>query len=79
MTLAIFGAIVVVMLGLVLLVDGFGDRQMLAITATSLVVLAGDAIAYLGQPSVTRYRFGLIVTTIAIVAGFYFAFANPFV
>jgi hypothetical protein len=77
-TLAIFGAFVALALVLVALVPGFGDRQMVAVTAASCVALAGDAIAYLGRPTVTRYRTGLIVTTLAIVVGFAIAFANPF-
>jgi hypothetical protein len=69
---------VAVALLLVGFVPGFADRQMLAVTATACVALAGDAIAYIGQPTVTRYRLGLIITTLAIVVGFYIALANPF-
>lgn len=77
-TMAIFAAFVAVMVVLVGFVPGFGDPQMLAVTATTCVALAGDAIAYLGQPTVTRYRLGLLVTTLAGVAGFYVVLANPF-
>ncbi len=77
-TLAIFAVFVAVAVALVAFVPGFGDRQMLAIVASSCFALTGDAIAYLGRPSTTRYRLGVILTTIAIVVGFYIALANPF-
>jgi len=77
-TLAIFAAFVAVILALIVLVPGFGDTGMLAITAATCVALAGDAIAYLGQPTLTRYRLGLIVTTVGVVASLVLLIANPF-
>ena len=77
-TLAIFAAFMVVLLVLIALLPELRNTGMLAITATTFVALVGDAIAYLGQPSVTRYRLGLIVTAIGVVASFYLLIASPF-
>jgi len=78
LTLAIIAAFAVVILALIVLVPGFGDTGMLAITAALIITIAGHAIAYLGQPTLTRYRLGLIVMAVGIVAGFWLLVASPF-
>jgi hypothetical protein len=75
-------AIVAIALGVILLgvvlVPEVVDAGLLAIVAATLVTLAGHAIAYLGTPTVVRYRVGLVVMTMGIVASFWLLLANPF-
>lgn len=77
-TLVIFAALMAILLILIVLVPDLRDTGMLAITGTTSVALAGDAIAYIGRPTLTRYRLGLVVTTIGVVASFVLLIANPF-
>jgi len=77
-TLVIFGVFVAVLLALNFFITDFADGNTWAIMATTGVAFVGDCIAYLGQPSLTRYRLGLVVTTIGIVAGFAILITNPF-
>ncbi len=77
-TLVVVAAIVGLILVLLLFLPGFRDTGMVAITATTMVALVGHAIAYLGQPTLTRYRLGLIVATVGIVASFVLLIADPF-
>jgi len=77
--LSIFAVVLVVLLVIIVFVPGISDdRNLLAITAATGVAFAGDCIAYLGQPSLTRYRLGLLVTTVGIIASFVILFTNPF-
>jgi hypothetical protein len=76
--LTVVAIVVGVILIFIVLVPGFGDMGMLAITAATSVTLAGHAVAYLGQPSLMRYRIGLVVLTIGTVAAFWLLIANPF-
>lgn len=76
-TLAIVAALVGVLVVLLALDPGFRDPSMLAITGTTIVSGAGFAIAYLGQPTLTRYRVGLIVITIGVLASFWLLVASP--
>ncbi len=78
LTLAIVAAILGIIAALIVLVPGFGDTGTLAITAATVVTLAGHVIAYLGQPTLTRYRLGLVVMAVGIVAAFWMLIANPF-
>ena len=71
-------AVIGLVLGALNVAAGFTDPQTVAIFAALGLSLVGDAIAYLGQPTTTRYRLGLAITTVAIVAGFYFLLANPY-
>jgi hypothetical protein len=76
--MAFLAAIVGILVVLIIILPGFGDAQMLAVTATTSLALAGEAIAYLGEPTLTRYRLGLIVTAIGVAASFYLLLADPF-
>ena len=72
---AIFGVI----FGLIVLVPGFADTTMLTVMAASLLTLGGTGIQYLGQPSLVRYRIGMVLTAVGIVASIWMLVANPFV
>ena len=61
-----------------LLIPAFADANMWVILATTGLILVGDGIAYLGQPTLTRYRIGIVITTIGIVTSFYLLIAEPF-
>jgi hypothetical protein len=76
--MAVVAVVAVIAVALILFVPGFADAQYLGITAALGLSLVGDAVAYLGQPTTTRYRIGLAITTIGILAGFWFLVANPF-
>ena len=41
---------------------------MLAITAATLITMAGFALAYLGQLTLKRFRVSLVVITVGMVA-----------
>jgi hypothetical protein len=75
--LAALAGVVGVAVILIVLVPGFGDAATLAIAAATIVTLAGHVIAYVGQPTLTRYRVGLVVITVGIVAAFWLLIANP--
>jgi hypothetical protein len=77
-TLVVLVVVFVIGVASILLVPGFGDTQFIAVMAATGVMVVGDATAYLGQPTVTRYRLGLAITTIGIVLAFWFWLANPF-
>ena len=79
LVLGVFAVFLAVLVVLIVFVPEFAnDRNLLAITAATGVAFAGDCIAYLGQPSLTRYRLGLTVTTVGIVTGFVILFTNTF-
>ena len=77
-TLAIFAAFVAVLWALTVFVPGFGDTGTVAIMATTSVALAGDAIAYLGRPTLTRYRWASSLTAVGVAASFILLIARPF-
>jgi hypothetical protein len=67
----LFVAVVELILGVILLSEGFTDGPSISIWLATLVTVAGLAIAYLGQPTVTRYRIGLVVVAIGVVTSFW--------
>jgi hypothetical protein len=74
-------AVAVIVVGIavfMLLVPGAVDANWLAILAMTTVTLIGDGIAYLGQPTLSRYRVGLVITAIGIVASFFILLTEPF-
>lgn len=78
----IFGAVAVifgVILALMLVVPDFGDTVLWSVMAASLLTLAGTGIQYLGDPTLMRYRIGMILTAVGIVLSFLLLVANPFV
>lgn len=78
LTLVILAAPVGVILVLIALVPAVGDAGMLAILAATMVTLAGHVVAYVGKPTLSRYRTGLVVMAIGIVTAFGLLIANPF-
>jgi hypothetical protein len=76
-TMVAVGVIVVGVALFMVLTPGAIDANWLAILAATIVTLIGDGIAYLGQPTLTRYRVGLITTGIGIAAAFFFLIAEP--
>ena len=79
LTFAAVAVIFGVILALIVLVPGFGDTAMVTVMAASLVTLAGTGIQYLGQPTLLRYRIGMIVTAVGIAVSVWMLVANPFV
>jgi len=77
-SLAAVAVIVVGVAVFILLVPGAADPNWLAILATTSLALVGNAVAYLGQPTLTRYRIGLIIIGIGVAASFYLLLAEPF-
>ena len=77
-TMVVVAVIVVGIAAANLLIPAFADANMWAILATTCLTLLGDGIAYLGQPTLMRYRVGLVITTIGIAASFYLLIAEPF-
>ncbi len=71
----IFGVI----LALMVFIPGFADTVMLTVMAAGLMTLVGTGIQYLGQPTLLRYRVGMILTAVGIVLSFWMLIANPFV
>lgn len=67
-----------VILALILVVPDFGDTVMLTVMAASLLTLVGTGIQYLGQPTLLRYRIGMILTAVGIVVSIWMLVANPF-
>jgi hypothetical protein len=67
----LFVGIVELILGLTLVADGFADPSSVSIWAATLVTVAGLAIAYLGQPTVARYRVGLVIVAIGVLTSFW--------
>jgi hypothetical protein len=78
LTLVIVAAVVGAILILLVLDPAFGDTGMLAITGATVVTLVGHVLSYVGQPTLGRYRLGLVVMAIGIVAAFWLVIANPF-
>ena len=54
------------------------DTGTLAITLAACVTVLGHVIAYVGQPSLTRYRVGLVVAGVGIVTAFALLILDPF-
>jgi hypothetical protein len=77
-TMVAVAAIVVGIALFMVLVPGAVDANWLAILATTTLTLIGDGIAYLGQPTLTRYRIGLVITAIGIAASFFILLTEPF-
>lgn len=77
-SLAAVAVIVVGMALFILLVPGATDASWLAILATTSLALVGNGIAHLGQPTLTRYRIGLILSGIGIAASFSLLLFEPF-
>jgi hypothetical protein len=77
-SMAAVGVIVAGVALFILLVPGAADPNWLAILATTSLALAGNAIAYLGEPTLLRYRIGLILTGIGVAASFYLLLVEPF-
>jgi hypothetical protein len=74
-------AVAVIVVGIALfmvLVPEAVDANWLAILAMTTLTLIGDGIAYLGQPTLTRYRVGLVITGIGIAASFFILLTEPF-
>ncbi len=71
----IFGAI----LALMVAVPGFADTTMVTVLAASLITLLGTGLQYLGRPTLTRYRVGLVLTVVGIALSVWMLVANPFV
>jgi hypothetical protein len=76
-SLAAVGVIVAGVALFILLVPGATDPNWLAILGTTTIALAGNAIAYLGQPTLLRYRIGLILIGVGITASFYLLIVEP--
>jgi hypothetical protein len=76
-SVAAVGIIVAGVALFILLVPGATDPNWLGILASTSLALAGSAIAYLGQPTLLRFRIGLILMGIGIVASFYLLIAEP--
>lgn len=55
---------------IIVLVPGINDPWLFAILAATSVTVAGHAVAYIGRPTLLRYRIGLIVATVGIVGAF---------
>lgn len=77
LTMAFVGVILAGGLALAVVDPGFRDPWTLAILAATAVTVAGHGIAYLGQPTLGRYRAGLVVMAIGIVVAFALLFASP--
>jgi hypothetical protein len=78
LTLVVFGVFLAVLVALIVFVPEFADANLRAIVAATGLAVVGDCIAYLGQPSLTRYRIGLVVTAIGVLASFLILVTNPF-
>jgi hypothetical protein len=78
-TFAAVAVIFGVILALFALVPGSVDTVTVTVMAATLVTLLGTGLSYLGQPTLTRYRIGLIVTAVGILVSFWMLVANPFV
>ena len=76
-TMAITAVIGLLLAGLIASDASFTDPNTVAVFAALAATLIGDAIAYLGSPTTIRYRVGLAITTIGIIAGFWFALTRP--
>lgn len=79
MVFAAVAVILGVILALMVFAPGVADTTLLTIMAVSLLTLAGTGIQYLGQPTLLRYRVGMILTAVGIVLSFWMLVANPFV
>ncbi len=72
-------AIIVIGIGLFnVLIPDAADANMWAILGTTCLTLVGDGIAYLGQPTLLRYRAGLVITAVGIASSFYLLIVEPF-
>jgi drug/metabolite transporter (DMT)-like permease len=78
-TFAAVAVIYGVIIALMVFLPSFADTVMVTIMVASLVTLLGTGLSYLGQPTLTRYRAGLIVTAVGVVVSFWMLIANPFV
>lgn len=78
LTFAAVAMIFGLLLALIMLVPGFGDTVMITVLAASLVTLLGTGVQYVGQPTLLRYRVGMILTALGIVLSFWMLVANPF-
>lgn len=72
-------AIIVVGVALFILVTpAAADAGWLAVLAATIVTVVGHGIAYLGEPTLTRYRVGLVLIGLGIVAAFFLLIVEPF-
>ncbi len=78
LVMVIVGAILLVLVVLMAIDVSPRDPNTLAIAAATAVTVVGHGIAYLGQPTLGRYRAGLVVMTVGIVAAFAVLLLNPF-
>jgi O-antigen ligase len=75
--LVLLVALLAVVTIVTLLGSGF-DTATLAITIATCVTVIGHVIAYVGQPSLLRYRVGLVVAAVGIVTAFWMLITDSF-
>ena len=78
LVMVMVAGILAVLLVLMFVDGSFRDPGTIAIAAATGVTVAGHGFAYLGQPTLARYRLGLVVMTVGIVAAFAFLLIDPF-
>jgi hypothetical protein len=74
---ALLGVSLAVIVSVWVLVPDFADANMRAGTAALGVVFVGGCMSYLGQPSLSRYRLGLVVMNVAAVVSLAILLTNP--